>query len=192
MDPFNVLTYAVKKRSTPDAKLANVAIALEARSAGSVECSATEMCFSLQNTPFCLDVLNGDFHDGVGTSGNALTGDYTLGDGRKGNLYKGPFPQPTGTAAYSLAASTTAAAAGAGKTGAASSGKTAAADAGETEAAGAGSSAAGATGAVNTPAATGAGQSAATTTPKNNGSGKGMSAGAALGGLMGVVGAMVL
>jgi hypothetical protein len=61
------------------------------RAVDSVECSATETCLTVQSTPFCLDVPTGDFHDGVGTTGNAFTGDYTLADERKGNLYNGPI-----------------------------------------------------------------------------------------------------
>lgn len=90
-----MVSNAVKKRDTPNARLANVANIIPRDATGAVECSATEMCFSVQNSPFCLDITNGDFHDGQGTTGNALTGDYTLGDGRKGNLYNGPYPQPT-------------------------------------------------------------------------------------------------
>ncbi|KAM7203214.1 hypothetical protein V8F20_004156 [Naviculisporaceae sp. PSN 640] len=97
---------AVKKRHpnippnrTPDAKFANVAYAVRraaSTSDGSVTCSTSETCLSVQKAPFCLDMMTGDFHDGTGTTGNALTGDYVLGDGRKGNLYNGPHPVPAG------------------------------------------------------------------------------------------------
>jgi hypothetical protein len=139
--------YAVKKRSTPNARLANVANALSTRSADSVECSATEMCFSLANTPFYLDVTNSDFNDGVGTTGNALTGDYVLADGRKGNQYTGPYPQVTVGVAEAVTT-------GAGSAGGAS----------ETGAAGAGAGTTGSGAAASPPSATGAGASNPTAT----------------------------
>jgi hypothetical protein len=72
------------------------------------------MYLSLANTPFCLDILSSDFHDGVGTTANTLTGEYVLADGRKGNMYNGPYPQVTvGVAA---AATTAGGAAGASET----------------------------------------------------------------------------
>ncbi|KAK1756622.1 hypothetical protein QBC47DRAFT_460389 [Echria macrotheca] len=112
---YNVLSYAVKKRDTPDARLLNVGYVLNRRASGTVDCSSSEMCFSIQAVPFCLDITTGAFHDGDGTSGNALSGDYTLADGRKGNLYNGPHPLPSGQASV---AATTAAGAGAGGSGA--------------------------------------------------------------------------
>lgn len=78
------------KRS-PDAHLAELLLPR----AAFVQCDATEMCLSLQGAPFCYDVATGDFHDGQGTVGNAVSGDYTLADGRRGNLYAGPHPTPT-------------------------------------------------------------------------------------------------
>ncbi|KAK4188072.1 hypothetical protein QBC35DRAFT_550589 [Podospora australis] len=106
-NPFAVFSNAVKRRGvgpdlTPDAHLANIAraVGLQARAAsGTVECTATEMCLSVQKAPFCLDIVNGNFHDGEGTTGNGVSGDYTLGDGRRGNLFKGPYPQPSGASA---------------------------------------------------------------------------------------------
>jgi hypothetical protein len=112
-----VVSNAVKKRTTPDARLGNIANILVARdSATSVTCSATEMCLSVEKYPFCLDLTSGDFHDGTGITGNALSGDYTLADGRKGNLYNGPYPQPTG-AGSADAPATTAPAEGGGSSG---------------------------------------------------------------------------
>jgi hypothetical protein len=178
---FNPLTYAVKKR-TPDAKLANIALAVTPRSAGSVECTTGELCLSAQNVPFCYDMISGAFHDGVGTTGNALTGDYTLGDGRKGNLVNDPYPQPTGVAAYSAASTT----------GVACASQTASPDSS--------SSADGANGGAtiaSTPAATGAGQSPSTEPtasdlPKANAAVKVKPVAAAVGGLMGLLGAVML
>ncbi|KAH6624059.1 hypothetical protein B0J18DRAFT_167048 [Chaetomium sp. MPI-SDFR-AT-0129] len=118
-DPFAVLSNAVKHKranTTPDARLANVAnIILAPRDDGtgaSATCADTEICLSVQTSPFCLDVTNGDFHDGQGTTGNALSGDYTLGDGRKGNLYRGPYPQPTAAGGGGSAAAQTTAVSG--------------------------------------------------------------------------------
>ncbi|KAK5659500.1 hypothetical protein OQA88_701 [Cercophora sp. LCS_1] len=108
---YKVLSYAVKRSETPDARLANVAYILQRGT--SVQCTITEMCLSIQKVPFCLDITTGGFHDGDGTTGNALTGDYTLADGRKGNMYNGPHPLPSGS---STEAAATTAAAGAGAT----------------------------------------------------------------------------
>jgi hypothetical protein len=177
---------AVKKRETPDARLANLANALSPRALDSVECTATEMCFSLANTPFCLDVTNGDFHDGVGTTGNALTGDYVLADGRKGNLYKGPYPQVT--AGDGEAATTT----GAGSAGGAS----------ETGSPAAGTGTTGDGAAASTPTATGAGASkpsatggsatgGSAATPSKNAA-AGMAGGVGVGGAMALLGAVLL
>ncbi|KAK3903724.1 hypothetical protein C8A05DRAFT_32536 [Staphylotrichum tortipilum] len=201
VDPFKWVSYAVKKRTTPDAKFANVALAIARRSADSVECSSTELCLALEGTPFCLDMYSSDFHDGVGTSGNLISGDYTLPDGRKGNLYKGPFPQPTGGAAYNAASTTTtkaadktSEAAGAGKT----SSATGASGGGEAAdlVVGDEPTAAAETGAGTTagPTATGAGQAAGTSAPAPaktpNGAAKGKSVGVAVGGI--VLGAFLL
>ncbi|KAK3364524.1 hypothetical protein B0T25DRAFT_415567, partial [Lasiosphaeria hispida] len=106
-DIFDIVSNAVKKRSTPDASLANVGMLLHSRAA-SPECAASELCLSVQGDPFCLDAITGDFHDGSGTKGNALTGDYTLGDGRKGNLYNGPYPLPEGAGSTAVATTTAA------------------------------------------------------------------------------------
>ncbi|KAK3303012.1 uncharacterized protein B0T15DRAFT_504291 [Chaetomium strumarium] len=119
-NPFDVISNAVKKRTTPDARLgnmANILVVSRRDSASSVTCAATEMCLSIQKYPFCLDLTNGDFHDGTGITGNALSGDYTLADGRKGNLYNGPYPQPTGAGGASAPATTAAAASAAGGAG---------------------------------------------------------------------------
>ncbi|KAK3313242.1 hypothetical protein B0H66DRAFT_595676 [Apodospora peruviana] len=106
-NPFDkFVSNAVKRRTTPNAQLANIAYAIQPRAADSVTCSATEMCLSVQKTPFCLDMMTGGFHDGTGTTGNALTGDYTLGDGRKGNLYNGPHPLPGGAEAPTVTTTT--------------------------------------------------------------------------------------
>jgi hypothetical protein len=43
---------AVKKRTTPDARLANMANIILPRAVDSVECSATETCLTVQSTPF--------------------------------------------------------------------------------------------------------------------------------------------
>ncbi|KAK4032030.1 hypothetical protein C8A01DRAFT_20844, partial [Parachaetomium inaequale] len=180
----NPFADAVKKR-TPDARLANLARAVIApRAAGSVECSATEVCLSVQAVPFCLDSVNGDFHDGVGTTGNVVSGDYTLGDGQKGNLYKGPYPQPTGAAAYN-AATATSSGAGADETAAASGTGTGQA------------AAAGSDGTTAAPRATGTGTgtgqaAAAATTTSRNAAVRGDSVGVAIGWLMPLLGALLL
>lgn len=128
----NAVSNSVKKRNphilipasrTPDAKLANIALAVR-RATGdeSVTCSTSETCLSVQKVPFCLDMVTGAFHDGTGTTGNALTGDYVLGDGRKGNLYNGPHPLPGDAAGAAGGAQTTGtSAAGPRETGAAGS-----------------------------------------------------------------------
>ncbi|EAQ93842.1 predicted protein [Chaetomium globosum CBS 148.51] len=154
-DPFAIVSNAVKKRDTPNARLANVANIIP-RDAATVECSASEMCFSVQNSPFCLNLVNGDFHDGQGTTGNALTGDYTLGDGRKGNLYNGPYPQPT-AAGNTNAKATPAAGSGSGNGSGSEGGGSGAA---QTAASNAGAGP-GVTSTSVTPAATGAGENAA-------------------------------
>ncbi len=203
VNPFNPLTYAVKKRHTPDARLANVALAIAPRSADSVECSSSELCLSLQDAPFCYDMYTSDFHDGTGTTGNLMTGAYTLSDGRKGNLYTGPFPVPTGGAAHDAASTTTTkvpvktsaaadrttAAAGPAKTSPASDGSDSAAadlvigdDPSSTGETGAGTTAA--------PKATGAGQPAQGPAQTPNAAARGKSLGAAVGGIM--LGALLL
>lgn len=87
-----------KRSPKPDSQLeALIVRAVLSPRATFVKCTATEMCFSLAGAPFCYDVATGDFHDGAGTTGNAISGDYTLADGRMGNLYTGPYPTPTTT-----------------------------------------------------------------------------------------------
>ncbi|KAH6854677.1 hypothetical protein B0I37DRAFT_336712 [Chaetomium sp. MPI-CAGE-AT-0009] len=172
-DPFAIVSNAVKKRDTPNARLANVANIIP-RDAASVDCSATEMCFSVQNSPFCLDVNNGDFHDGQGTTGNALTGDYTLGDGRKGNLYNGPNPQPTAA-------------------GNADAKATPSADSGNGSGSGSGGSGAAQTAASN--AGTGGGATATGVAPAATGksaAANGKDVGVAVVGAMGILGALLL
>ena len=199
MNPFNPLTYAVKKRrTTPDARLANVARAIAPRSADSVECSKTELCLSLENAPFCLDMYSSDFHDGTGTTGNLITGAYTLPDGRKGNLYTGPYPVPTGGAANNVVSTTTTKAEA--KTSSAPDRTSAAAGAGKTSTAGDGSGSGaadldigdGPTGAGTTAAlvATAAGGSAPPPVQTPNVAARGNPLGAAVGGIM--LGALLL
>ncbi|KAK3385734.1 hypothetical protein B0H63DRAFT_523052 [Podospora didyma] len=166
-DIFNIVSQAVKKRATPDAKLANVVYALSRRGPNdAVECSATEMCMSVEKAPFCLDYVTGAFHDGTGTKGNAVSGDYTLADGRKGNLFNGPYPLPSGMSAGAATA---------------------------TPAGGAG----GANGvASKTTAAPGTGTAANTspaTPTSSSGTGHGRAqGGAAMGGVLAIVGAVLL
>lgn len=50
-----MLTNAVKRSETPDARIANVAYVIRARDSA-VQCTATEMCLSIQKVPFCLDL----------------------------------------------------------------------------------------------------------------------------------------
>lgn len=179
-DPYKWVSYAVKKRTTPDARLANVANILAPRSVDSVECSATEMCLSLSNTPFCLDMTNGDFHDGLGSTGNALTGDYTLADGRKGNLYKGPYPQVT------VAAANAATTAGSGSS---SPATTAGSGSGSAETVSPGSGTTGSGTGASTPTGTGASPAA---TESKNAAVHGKVGGAGVGGAMALVGALLL
>ena len=74
----------IKRRTTPNAKLTHVARALRVREDDpSVECTASEVCASTQDAPFCYDEDTGNFHDVTDTKGNLLTGDYTLADGRE-------------------------------------------------------------------------------------------------------------
>ncbi len=101
----------IKRRTTPDAKLAHVARALRVRGDDpSVQCTGSEVCASTKGAPFCYDEATGNFHDVANIKGNLLTGDYTLPDGRRGNLYSGPHPVPDEDS--SSTASTTAASAG--------------------------------------------------------------------------------
>ncbi|KAK0710229.1 hypothetical protein B0T26DRAFT_805715 [Lasiosphaeria miniovina] len=113
-DIFQIVSNAVKKRMTPNAQLANIAYIVRPRVSPSLSCTATEMCFSVSKAPFCLDITTGAFRDGAGTTGNALSGDYTLSDGRKGNLYNGSYPLPSGM--ETAAAATTPAATNGGLT----------------------------------------------------------------------------
>lgn len=67
----------IKRRTTPNAKLTHVARALRVREDDpSVECTASEVCASTQDAPFCYDEDTGNFHDVTDTKGNLLTGDY--------------------------------------------------------------------------------------------------------------------
>ncbi|KAK4125357.1 hypothetical protein N657DRAFT_633195 [Parathielavia appendiculata] len=181
-DPFAWVSNAVKKRTTPDARLANVANILLPRATDSVDCSATEACLSISSTPFCLDIISGDFHDGVGTTGNALSGDYTLADGRKGNLYKGPYPQVTvgaANAATTVASSASHASETAGGTSGAS----------ETASAGGGAGATRSGSGVSTPTATGVAPAATTS---KSAAVHGKVAAIGMGGAMLLVGAVLL
>lgn len=154
------------------------------------------MCFSLANTPFCLDVTNGDFHDGVGTTGNALTGAYTLADGRKGNLYTGPYPQVTvsGAAAANAGGATTTSAGGAGAGGASQTGAPSSSSAAET---GAGT---GTTGSVSkagaapsaTPTGSGSGSGSVPSPTKNAAVGNAQAGRVAAGGVVALLGAVWL
>jgi hypothetical protein len=64
------------------------------RSLKDLSCTATEICVSFQDSPFCLTKRTGDFHDDEGTTGSISTGDYALADGREGNVFSGPTPLP--------------------------------------------------------------------------------------------------
>ncbi|KAK3361459.1 hypothetical protein B0T24DRAFT_641652 [Lasiosphaeria ovina] len=177
-DIFQIVSNAVKKRMTPNAQLANIAYIVRPRVSPSLSCTATEMCFSVSKAPFCLDITTGAFRDGAGTTGNALSGDYTLSDGRKGNLYNGPYPLPSGM--ETAAATTTPAATNGGPTSSPGTGSAAANPGSGTTPAAQGS-----------PTATGGGGPAPTTT---NGAVNGLKAqgGAAVAGVVALVGAVLL
>ncbi|KXS99862.1 hypothetical protein AC578_4467 [Pseudocercospora eumusae] len=84
-----------------------------------LECESHETCFLfVDNSLLCMDATNGDYHDDVGGSGNAISGVYTASNGDVQTV-TGVTAEPTTTATTSSPATTTAEDKGQSDTGAA-------------------------------------------------------------------------
>ncbi|KAK3377489.1 hypothetical protein B0H63DRAFT_219750 [Podospora didyma] len=153
--------------------------------ADSVECYVDEYCAETKGLPFCYETISGRMRDTEGTVGNLITGDYTLADGRKGNMYKGPHPQPGDGGASGETATKTTSTGKSKATGASGSSGTT------------GTSGANAAGITDAPTGTAAADEADGTAPATSSKNAGMpvyggASGAAVGGMIALLGVGLL